>query len=163
MGKKITEDMVWAEWVDELGNTYRPGDIVAISTVNGKSPQMVIAKVDRINRVNSSGEELFTNKTFLLNEPIRQERECYVLKRRNMGDRYYDRYYLERDSTHVCDPSCTEWWQTTEVRKVPSCTVRAIPIADLRDFGRSRNQDGKAKTVTYSIPENIIFIEKGNG
>lgn len=161
MGKKITEDMTWTEWTDELGNTYKPGDIVAIAIINGRSPQMIIAKVDRINKVNSYGEEIRTNKSFVLDEPVRKERECYVLKRRNMGDRYYDRYFAERDSSHVCEPSCTEWWQTEEVRNVPSCTVRATPIADLRGFGRTRNHDGKAKANTYSIPENIIFLEKG--
>ncbi len=161
MTKKITEDMVWPEWTDELGNTYKPGDIVAIAIINGRSPQMIIARVDRINRVNSYGEELFRNKEFKLDEPIRRERECFILKRKSQPSAYYDRYYAERDSTHVCEPSCTEWWQTDEVRKVPSCTVKATPIADLRGFGRSRNHDGKAKSNTYSIPENIIFIEKG--
>jgi hypothetical protein len=161
MTKKITEDMVWPEWTDELGNTYKPGDIVAIAIINGRSPQMIIARVDRINRVNSYGEELFRNKEFKLDEPIRRERECFILKRKSQPSAYYDRYYAERDSTHVCEPSCTEWWQTDEVRKVPSCTVKATPIADLRGFGRSRNHDGKTKSNTYSIPENIIFIEKG--
>ena len=162
MTKKITEDMVWSEWTDELGNTYRPGDIVAIAIINGRSPQMIIARVDRINKVNSYGEEIRTNKQFELDEPIRQVRECYVLKRRKQNDAYYNRYYAERDSTHVCVPECTEWWQTSEVRNVPSCTVKATPIADLRGFGRSRNHDGKVKSNTYSIPENIIFIEKGS-
>lgn len=163
VAKKITEDMVWPEWVDELGNTYRPGDIVAIAIINGRSPQMIIAKVDRINKVNSYGEEIMTNKSFVLDEPVRHERECFVMQRRNEPrNLYYDRYYAERDSTHVCEPSCTEWWQTEEVRNVPSCTVKATPIADLRGFGRTRNHDGKAKSNTYSIPENIIFIEKGS-
>lgn len=161
MAKKITEDMIWPEWTDALGNTYRPGDIIAVAVVNGRSPQMVIARVDRINKVNSYGEEIRVNKSFKLDEPVRNERECFVLKRRGQTDRYYDRYYAERDSSHVCIPSCTEWWQTEEVRNVPSCSVKATPIADLRGFGRSRDHDGKAKSITYSIPENIIFLEKG--
>ena len=163
MTKKITEDMVWPEWTDELGNTYRPGDIVAIAIINGRSPQMLIARVDRINRVNSYGEEIWTNKEFILEEPIKRTTECYVQKRKNRDQGlYYDRYYSELDATHICKPSCTEWWETTETRKVPSCTVKATPIADLRGFGRSTNHDGKAKSNTYSIPENIIFIEKGS-
>jgi hypothetical protein len=165
--KKITENMIWPEWTDELGNTYRPGDIVAVAIVNGRSPQMVLAVVERINKVNSSGDEIRTNKTFDLDEPIRHERECYYLKqKREIEQRvgrpgYYDNYTYERAKAHSCEPSCTEWWQTTEVRNVPSCSVRATPIADLRGFGRSRNHDGKAKTVTYSIPENILFIKEG--
>jgi hypothetical protein len=163
MAKKITEDMIWPEWTDELGNTYCPGDIVAIAIINGRSPQLIIARVERINRVNSYGEPIMVNKSFKLDEPIRKERECFVLQRRKESDRYYgySRYYAERDATHVCDPSCTEWWQIEEVRNVPSCSVKATPIADLRGFGRSRDHDGKAKANTYSIPENIIFIEKG--
>lgn len=158
--KNYTEDMLWTEWTDELGNTYRPGDIVAIAIINGRSPQMVIAKVERINKVNSRGEAHMANKTFDLDEPIRRERECHVLKRKN--DPYWNRYYYDKDSTHVCKPECTEWWQTTETKKVPSCTVTATPIQDLRGFRRwSTDQDGKNKAVTYSIPENIIFVEKG--
>lgn len=165
MAKRTTENMVWPEWTDELGHTYRPGDIVAIAIINGRSPQMVIAKVERINRVNSSGEEIWTNKSFDLDEPIRHGRECYYIKRKKdleaqkVRPGYYDSYYREQSNTHACIPGCTEWWQTSEVRKVPSCTVKATPIADLRDFSRNRNQDGKAKSVTYSIPENIILIE----
>lgn len=159
---KINEDKVWPEWTDELGNVYRPGDIVAIAVVKGRSPEMLIARVDRINRVNSSGEAIMVNKQFELDEPVRQVRECYVLKRRGQSSNYYDRYYAERDSTHVCEPSCTEWWQTSEMRSVPSCSVKATPLADLRGFGRSRDHDGKARSNTYSIPENILFLEKGS-
>lgn len=157
--KKITEDMVWPEWTDELGNTYHPGDIVAIAIINGRSPQMIIARVDRINKVNSYGEPHMTNKTFDLDEPIRKERECWYVKQKS--DPYYSRYSYDRNSSHVCKPECTEYWVTTEVKKVPTCTVTATPIADLRGFSRSKNHDGKAKSNTYSIPENILFIEKG--
>lgn len=158
MGKKYTEDMLWPEWTDELGNTYRPGDIVAVAVINGRSPQMVIARVERINKVNSQGEPHMANKTFDLDEPVRHERECSILKRRK--DPYWVRYYNYDD--HICKPECTEYWQTTETRRVPSCTVTATPIADLRGFHRwGTDSEGKNKPVTYSITENIIFIEKG--
>lgn len=160
MSKKFTEDMLWPEWTDELGNTYRPGDIVAIAIINGRSPQMVIARVERINKINSRGEPHMVNKSFDLDEPIRMEKECYYVKRKN--DPYYNRYYYDQNQSHVCKPECTEYWQTEEVRKVPSCTVTATPLADLRGFHRwSSDQDGKNKPVTYSIVENIIFVEKG--
>jgi hypothetical protein len=48
------------EWTDALGQTYRPGDTVAIATISGRSPQLVIAKVERINAVNSKGEQITT-------------------------------------------------------------------------------------------------------
>lgn len=156
-------EKTWPKWTDVLGNEYEPGDLIAIATVNGKSPQLVLAIVERINRVNSSGEEIMVNKSFVLDEPIRHERECYVLKQKASytGRGYYDRYYAERYQNHVCDPSCTEFWEKQEIRKVPSCTVKANPVLDARGFGRwSTNQDGKSKSVTYTIPENIILVEK---
>lgn len=159
--KKYTEDMLWTEWTDELGNTYRPGDIVAIATISGRSPQLVYAVVERINKVNSSGEPHMINKSFKLDEPVRHERECHVVKRRNSGDRYYDRYYAEQDSRHICKPECTEYWQVEETRKVPSCSVTAKPVIDARGFGRySINQDGEAKSVTYTIPANVVLVER---
>lgn len=161
----MNTDKEWEYWTDVLGNEYRPGDLVAIATVNGKSPQLVLAIVERINKVNSRGEELTANKTFDLDEPIRHEQECYIKEQKayyeNRRGGYYDSYYRERYANHICEPSCTEYWQTTEVRKVPSCSVKARPIVDARDFGRwSVSPDGKAKAVTYSIPENIILVEK---
>lgn len=148
-------DKTWDEWTDNLGNTYRPGDIVAVATINGKSPQMVIAVVERINRVNSSGEEIKTRKWFDHDEPIQRERECYYAK---SNDAYYSRYQRE---VHTCKPACTMYIETGEYRTVPSCTVRARPIADLRGFSRwGTGEDGVNKAVTYSIPDNIILIEK---
>lgn len=155
MGKVIEGEKTWPEWEDCRGNFYQPGDIVAIAIINGRSPQMILARVERINRVNSSGELIWTNKTFPLEVPIRHERECSIRKGQARGERYYEMYYND----HVCKPSCTEWVETTEIRKVPSCTVKATPILDARGFGRAIDHDGKAKANTYSIPENIILIE----
>ena len=147
-------EKTWPEWTDELGNTYKPGDVIAVATINGKSPQMVIAVVERINRVNSSGDEIFTQKWFDHDEPIQRQRECYYAKNPSYGG-YYNR------PVHECKPACTMYIETGEYRKVPSCTVRARPIADLRGFGRyGSNEDGTNKAVTYSIPQNIILVEK---
>lgn len=156
MGKVIDGNKTWDQWEDCRGNFYQPGDIVAIAIINGRSPQMILARVERINRVNSSGELIWTNKTFPLDEPIRHERECSFKRGLQNRDRYYEMYYRD----HVCKTSCTEWIETTEVRKVPSCTVKATPILDARGFGRATDHDGKAKANTYSIPENIILIER---
>lgn len=51
-------DKTWPFWTDILGNTIYPGDFIAVSTINGRSPQLVIAQVERINRLNSRGEEI---------------------------------------------------------------------------------------------------------
>lgn len=145
-------DKTWSEWEDGVGNIYGPGDIVAVATVSGKSPQMVIARVERINRLNSSGEEITTRKWFDHEEPIQKERECYYAKTN------YQSYYNQ--TVHECKPACTMYLETGEYRTVPSCTIRATPITDLRGFSRSTKEDGTNKAVTYSIPENIILVEK---
>lgn len=51
-------DKTWPHWADALGNLIYPGDTIAIATINGRSPQLVIAEVERINRLNSRGEEI---------------------------------------------------------------------------------------------------------
>lgn len=48
----------WPEWTDKLGQTFRPGDFVAYASVNGRSPQMVFARVLEIRRRDSSGDEI---------------------------------------------------------------------------------------------------------
>lgn len=126
---------------------------MAIAVINGKSPQLVLAVVEKINKVNSSGETLLKNESFLLEEPIRHVRECPT------SIRLKSSYYYNWDSAHTCDVSCTEYWQTTEVRAVPYCSVKATP----RGFSRSTDKDGKVRSVTYSIPENIILIESRDG
>lgn len=144
----------WDEWTDALGNTYRPGDIIAIATVRSKSPQMVIARVEKINRLNGSGEEIMTRKWFDHEMPIQRERECYNLKSSYSS-------YMNRP-VHECSPSCTMYIETGEYRSVPSCSVRAKPLDDLRGFGRwGTAADGTNKSVTYSIPENIIKVSDG--
>lgn len=40
---------------DPLGHRYGPGSVVAIAIVNNKSPQMVLARVERINLNDSKG------------------------------------------------------------------------------------------------------------
>lgn len=52
---------LWASYVDVLDQTIRPGDYVAYASISGKSPQMVIAQVIQINRLNSSGEPIYEN------------------------------------------------------------------------------------------------------
>ncbi|MFS0885118.1 hypothetical protein [Aeromicrobium sp. 179-A 4D2 NHS] len=49
------------EWTDGLGQTIRPGDHIAVSTVNNKSPQTVIAKVTAINVTDAKGNPVFDN------------------------------------------------------------------------------------------------------
>lgn len=150
----MSVDKTWDTWQDALGNTFQAGDIVAIAVINGKSPQMVIAEVIRINKVNSRGEPHMTNKWFDFDEPIEEDRVCRV---KDSKDPYYSRYYAD----HICKRECTVYVRTGESRKVPSCSVTAKPLIDARGFIRyGKTADGENRPATYSIPENILLVEK---
>lgn len=141
----------WPFWTDVLGNEYKPGDLIAVSTVSGRSPQMVIARVEKINKVNSQGEPHMANKWFDHEEPIPRTRECWRAKSPE------GLYYGCRP--HICVFECTNYMEIGETRRVPSCTVRATPLIDARGFSRwNTKEDGSTKAVTYSIPENIIAL-----
>lgn len=123
-------DKEWVSWVDVLGNVIYPGDYIAVSTINGRSPQMVIAQVVRINRLNSRGEEITDRKFFEYDEPIEKPRAG--------GGTYSAR---------------------GEYRDVPSCTITAKPLIDARGFTRWSSRNGEpAKAVTYQIPGNCVKI-----
>lgn len=68
MSDDLSDAAVWPCWHDALGQRYEPGDRVAIATVNGKSPQLVIGEVIRINRMNSRGEPIM-DRRFLRAKP----------------------------------------------------------------------------------------------
>lgn len=48
----------WPEWTDVLGQVYRPSDFIAYAAINGRSPQMVMARVIEIRRRDSKGKEV---------------------------------------------------------------------------------------------------------
>ena len=48
----------WPSWTDALGQTYEPGDFIAYACVNGRSPQLVFAKVLSIPRKDGQGKEI---------------------------------------------------------------------------------------------------------
>ncbi len=52
----INDPDTWDNWTDGLGSPIWPGCHIAIATVSGRSPQMVVAELLRINRKNSRGE-----------------------------------------------------------------------------------------------------------
>lgn len=53
-----TDPKLWSSYVDILDQTIKAGDHVAYASISGKSPQLVIAQVVRINRVDSKGEPI---------------------------------------------------------------------------------------------------------
>lgn len=48
----------WGWWWDTLGRQFTVGDRVAVAVINGRSPQLVVVRVDRINRVDSKGRDI---------------------------------------------------------------------------------------------------------
>lgn len=53
MAKKVTTT---DKWTDSVGQEFSPGDYVAVATISGRSPQMVVAQVVSLNTHNSRGE-----------------------------------------------------------------------------------------------------------
>lgn len=100
-------DKEWPFWTDKLGHLIYPGDFIAVATINGRSPQMVIARVERINRINSKGEEVTQVKYIQYDEPVE--------KTASNGKKYMAR---------------------GEYQNTPSCTITATPVLNARDFTR---------------------------
>lgn len=133
------------EWTDVLGQTYRAGDTVAVAVINGKSPQMVIGEVVRINRLDSKGCE------------------------------HVDEFWVDDDSKppRTWTTSTGETRSRPEQKRAhrPSCTVTVQPLIDARGFYRTGNPspwrvtdpDAKPKPVTYQFWQNIIKVEVTDG
>lgn len=121
---------VWGSWTDVLGQTYRPGDTVAVGVINGRSPQIVIGEVIRINRINSQGQEH-------LEEVL--ERDDNGMPVRDPGTHDFIRHIV---------PSCT-------VTVMPQVDARGFWRA-----GVTFQKDKKVRPVTYTIWQNIIKVRK---
>lgn len=109
----MPEIKTWDEWTDVLGQTYRPGDYVAYASVNGRSPQLVIAEVIRINRVDSKGH-------------LHLERVGYL------------RYHREMKWPGGENRPVTQQMPIY----APSCSVTVRPVIDARGFYRSGRRAG---------------------
>ena len=46
------------EWTDAIGHTIRPGDTVAVATIEGQRPVIVIGEIVRINSHDSKGQPI---------------------------------------------------------------------------------------------------------
>lgn len=123
----------WDEWTDVLGHTYRAGDYVAVSIINGKSPQMVIGKVIQINRVDSKGALIMDCETTWV--------ECAET---DEGARQHPR---------------TKKWQRIHREWTDSCTVKVQPLLDARGFDRGGWNGQPPKAVVYRLWENVIKVD----
>lgn len=50
-------------WVDALGQTYKPGDAVAVSIINDRSPRTVYGVVENIYLTDTRGERIMGSST----------------------------------------------------------------------------------------------------
>lgn len=153
------------EWTDTLGQVFRPGDLIAVATVNDKSPQMVIARVERINLTNAKGERLV--RSIPTGRKETRTRPEYIgprtLTRLHPRDPGW-REQVEEQNRLRNDPA--NWrevqYEVDEYHEVQAATVTAIPVKDGRGFyrtgSRSRDEGKKPKAVTYSLTGNIVKL-----
>lgn len=146
-------------WKDSLGQEFRPGDMIAVAVINGRSPQMVIAMVERINTTNAKGEPHTKRAWTGKKKPREVVYKTYVGPKipdppdfrsgRLYGQRATEprirkewAEYHEEKARLEADPAN---WRIDEVRtawdeiyeEVPTVTVTAKPILDGRGFYRS--------------------------
>lgn len=162
------------EWQDSIGQTFRPGDLVAVATVNGRSPQMVIAEVKTINLTNAKGERYTKSVPSGEKEERRRENRRYIgpplpEEPRRIGfyspasrgavDAYWaERRKLENDPANweTLEPTI---WFVDKMVEVQTATVTAQPLIDGRGFYRSGVRSGEpAKAVTYQFLGNIVRL-----
>lgn len=159
--KKELQDLgiplTYDEWTDPCGNVYRPGDHVAVATISGRSPQLVIAKVVSINRVNSKGEEI-GKSSFDGGDPELDAAlaECRKEQPRLIAGANQPAYDAWRKRY---DPLVQAWRKSRKPIFHPSCTVTCLPSIDGRNFYRTKYADGtKVKKITYQFPGNIVKV-----
>ncbi len=137
--------LTYDSWTDPCGQTYEPGDYVAVAVINGRSPQMVIGKVISINRVNSKRMEI-GDFSYHYDDRLN---ETYV---KMINDGGYDQSELDAARKALRDSRYSVF--------TPSCTVTVDPVIDGRNFYRSGMKLGaKVKRVTYQFPGNIVKVE----
>jgi hypothetical protein len=127
-------DKEWDYWTDVLGQTYRVGDTVAVATVNGKSPQMVLARVERINKMDSKGKP--------------------ITKSEWVWEDSFQTYNWREPHERKEFPSCT-------VTATPIVDARGFTRYSSQHWNSETKQieHTQAKKINYSIPENIIKIK----
>lgn len=118
-------------WTDTIGQSFQRGDYIAVASTSGRSPQMVIARVERINSHRADGT--------LIEEYIDWDRETH-------------QRIFKPSATVTAKPvldgrgfhRSTDRWIPPEQRTDPEVAFEPIP--------------GGARSVTYTLPGNIIKL-----
>lgn len=142
----MSKQETWDEWEDCMGNSFRPGDLVAIATVSGRSPQLVVAEVIRINKTDAKGTPIVTRQFIKHDEPIMKTR---TQKTYDYGTRGYKEEIVS-------------YLEEGEYKQVPSATLTARPI-ESRFTRYGQSADGTNKPSTYTITANWVKIADGEG
>lgn len=121
-------------WTDILGQKYSPGDIVAISIINGRSPQTVIARVETIFLDDSQGQPYQSAQAIKLGEGMKP---------------------IDKSIELTANDQIVPWGKNRGMayRCYQSCSVQCTPLVDARGFSRWSD-----RRVSYTIPENIIKV-----
>ncbi len=188
MSKPSKKQGTTDRWKDSLGQEFRPGDMIAVAVINGRSPQMVIAVVERINTTNAKGEphtktawtgdmESFEreNKTYVGPDPGPQPvfhrqyggsaglaGERQARHRQEWQEWHARKAELEADPANwdVREPTVF-WREVTET--VPTVTVTAKPILDGRGFYRSGSyRRGTEKDQPEPDNKSVTYMFIGN-
>lgn len=134
-------------WEDSLGQKISPGDFIAVATISGRSPQMVIAQLERINTHNNEGK------------PFGAHSKAYPASAYEESD-FETRTRTRPDGTIQTLPG-----------KVRTVTLTCTPLFDGRGFHRSRGKwsfvggkyvhDGsdKVRPATYRVVGNVVKMD----
>lgn len=186
MAKSSRQETV-EEWEDSLGEPFRAGDLIAVAVINGRSPQMVIAEVERINTTNPKGERHTKRVRTGRKVPQEYQRREYVgppmedrhgpgirtlAEQRAIDQRNREKQYDKANWKHWTETRMVDEWH-----EVQNVTVTATPILDGRGFHRSNAQQKwvwdedkqtgewvtdpskpKTRPVTYTLIGNIIKL-----
>lgn len=137
------------EWEDSLGQKITPGDFIAVATISGRSPQMVVAQIVRLNTHDKDGKHFgCSSKAYPAVACDEDAFKPHTVPRHGGGSYTYG-------------PS------------LRTVTITATPLFDGRGFGRSRGKwalnpttghyehDGsdKVRDSTYRIIGNVVRLE----
>lgn len=118
-------------WTDTVGQTYQVGDYIAVASTHGRSPQLVIARVESINTHRADGTPI--TRVVGWDRETRQqitEPSVTVTAKPVLDGRGFHR--------------TTTRWIPPEKRTDPEVKFEPIP--------------GGPRSVTYTIPGNIIKL-----
>ena len=179
MSKPNPKQQTTDKWTDSLGQEFGPGDLISVAVINGRSPQMVIARVERINTTDPKGEPHVRRRRTGRKVPQEYARREYAgppFKETGFRGNYAEaRAARDHNDKLTRDPANWRTWtetrQVDEWEETQNVTVTAVPILDGRGFRRSNPQrvwtgseyvtdptKPKARTVTYTLMGNIIRL-----